>query len=364
MIQLDELVVPNPVFQQMLDFLPYPFLISEYRGGTYHEIYLNEKFREEIGYVIDEIPTLDDWFMKAYPDPAYREKVVLDWGREAIESRRKGLNYILLKARVTTKHNSDQWFEIKSSTFGRYQLVAFVNIHEVVTREEELNRTRQNQNKILSILSHDLRGPLANLNALTKLTLKDDVSRDEFITRLQSIQEKSSLALEFLETTLHWTKANFTKVNINKEEVNVDEILKTILPVFAASYENKNISLATSLETTDTFISDAEILTIIIRNLISNAIKFTPEGGKIAIRYWKEGKVAFLSVRDSGVGMTEDIIKSILSDQYASQEGTRQEKGLGIGLKLCRDLLKKIGGTLSIESVPGAGTTMKIQIGK
>jgi signal transduction histidine kinase len=364
MIQLGELIVPNQVFQQILDFLPYPFLISEYRGGTYHQIYLNDQFREEVGYTIEEIPTLDDWFLKGYPDPSYREEVILDWGRQAMEARQKGVNYILLKARIRTRDHGDQWFEVKSSTFGRYQLVAFVNIHEGTLREEELNRARENQNKMLSILSHDLRGPLNNLNSLAKLTLSADVSREEFMVRLFSIQEKSMQALEFLETTLQWTKSNFDQISIRREEVHVDEILKTILPVFAASYESKNITVTTSLETEETFTSDAEIVTIILRNLISNAIKFTPEGGTIGIRYWKKGEVPYIFVRDSGVGMSAEMIKRILSDQYSSQAGTRQEKGLGIGLKLCRDLLKKIGGSLEIESAPNKGTLMVIKIDK
>jgi signal transduction histidine kinase len=211
-------------------------------------------------------------------------------------------------------------------------------------------------------LSHDLRGPLNNLNSLTQLTLRADMTREEFMDRLSTIQAKSVLALEFLETTLQWTKSNFDKISVRKEEIDVADLLKNILPVFTASYESKNITFTTMLETNETFFSDAEILTIVIRNLVSNAFKFTPDGGTVAIRYWKEAKTPFIAVRDSGVGMTDDMVKRILSDQYSSQAGTRQEKGLGIGLKLCRDLLKKIGGSLSIESAPNKGTLMKVKI--
>ena len=132
MFHFDELTVPKETFQLMLDFLPYPFLISEFRNGVYTNMYLNEKFREEIGYTLEEVPTIEDWFNAAYPDPAYRDKVIFDWGHQAIDSKKKGLNYVLLKARIKTKKSGLQWYEVKSSTFGRYQLVAFVNIDSFV----------------------------------------------------------------------------------------------------------------------------------------------------------------------------------------------------------------------------------------
>src|SRR5688572_22372704 len=152
MFHFDELTVPKETFQLMLDFLPYPFLISEFRNGVFTNMYLNEKFTGELGYTLEEIPTMEDWFNAAYPNTTYREKVIFDWGHQAIDSKKKGLNYILLKARIQTKKNGQQWYEVKSSTFGRYQLVAFVNIDAVVSGKEELELKRENQNKMLSIL--------------------------------------------------------------------------------------------------------------------------------------------------------------------------------------------------------------------
>jgi hypothetical protein len=134
MFHFDELVVPKETFQLMLDFLPYPFLISEFRNGVFTNMYLNEKFREEIGYTLEEIPTIEDWFNVAYPDATYREKVIFDWGHQGIDAKKKGLNYILLKAKIQTKKSEQQWYEVKSSTFGRYHLVAFVNINSLLEK--------------------------------------------------------------------------------------------------------------------------------------------------------------------------------------------------------------------------------------
>lgn len=135
MFQLDEQIVPKEMLQQVLDFLPYPFLMAEFRNGVFTNVYLNQKFRDEIGYTLKEIPTIEDWFKAAYPDDTYREKVIFDWGHQGIESKKKGLNYVLLKARIQTKKSGPQWYEVKSSTFGRYQLVAFVNINSLLDKD-------------------------------------------------------------------------------------------------------------------------------------------------------------------------------------------------------------------------------------
>ncbi|HEX5171265.1 MAG TPA: HAMP domain-containing sensor histidine kinase [Cyclobacteriaceae bacterium] len=362
MLRFDQFAIPRKSLQQILDFLPYPFLISEYKEGTYLNIFLNEKFHDEIGYSLQEIPLIEDWFKMAYPDPSYRAEVMKGWNDLAVESRNKGLNYILMKALVHTKEHGDRWYEVKSSTLGNYQLVAFVNVHEFAMKEEELEKTGENQNKMLSILSHDLRGPLSNLNSLVQMTLNEHITQEEFRNIAQSISERSSQALEFLDTTLLWTKSNFDKVTVKTEEVRIANIVKSVLSLFDRACENKKIGLSTAVDTDMVIHSDSEILTIVLRNLISNAVKFTPDGGKIMVRSWKESESIFLAVQDSGVGMNEDTINRILNDQYASKVGTHAEKGLGIGLKLCRDLLKKIGGSIIIESKLDEGTLMKVII--
>ena len=105
--------------------------------------------------------------------------------------------------------------------------------------------------------------------------------------------------------------------------------------------------------------SDREIVTIILRNIISNAIKFTPDNGMITVHV-TTGKSTIIAVEDSGVGMSPELQEMIFSDQYYSASGTRQEKGLGIGLRLCRELAKRIKADLIVDSVVGSGTTVRI----
>ncbi|HEY3402799.1 MAG TPA: HAMP domain-containing sensor histidine kinase [Ohtaekwangia sp.] len=358
-IELHNFRIDNSILQRILDFLPYPFLISEFRDGVRKNIFVNQKFVEEIGYTVDDIPTIDDWFERAYPDVSYRQEIVKGWGKRHQTARSKYDNSVSMKAIIHTKSSGDVWYEVKSSFFGRVSLVAFVNIHEITIKEQELERLNENKNRTLSILSHDLRSPITNLHSLSQLALNRHLTQQEFVTMVRNVNEKTFQVLEFLDTTLLWTRSNFDNINLRIEQVNLDSIIRSILSVYESSYQAKRIMIRQQLEHT-TLNSDPEIITIVIRNLISNAIKFTAENGSIEITAKRKESGYLIHVKDSGIGMNHEVIERILTDNYTSRNGTQQEKGLGIGLKLCRELLKKINGQLEIKSMPGQGTLMSI----
>lgn len=359
-ILVDNFRIDKKILQRILDFLPYPFLVAEFRNGIHTNIYLNQKFILEIGYTLSEILTIDDWFNKAYPDPHYRDEVMKSWGMLYQLAQRKRNNSVVMKALIHTLSKGDKWYEVKSSIFGRVQLVAFVDVHEAMSREKELSRLNENKNKTLSILSHDLRGPIASLHEISKLALGHNLTQEEFFTLVRNVNEKSFQMLEFLDTTLLWTKSNFDNISVCVDAVDVKKIINSIFSIYGDSFRFKNLAVTYTEQPDMKLLSDPAILTIVIRNLISNAIKFTPEGGSITITSQRQGEACIISVSDTGIGMTSGVLLEILSDNYTSRKGTQQEKGLGIGLKICRELLKKINGRLEIKSTPGQGTVMNV----
>lgn len=155
-------------------------------------------------------------------------------------------------------------------------------------------------------------------------------------------------------------RSNFEHIHLAKQPIEMSQIIQNILSA-DDTYRKKDIQISIRLEATHAPQSDLGIVTIIVRNLISNAIKFTPVGGKVELKSSSNEAYVF-SVTDSGAGMDDELIAGILSDQYSPATGTLREKGSGIGLTLCRDLLKKIGGTLSIESQKRVGTEMRITL--
>jgi len=359
---LEQLDIDKETLKRILDFLPYPFLVSESRHGKRYNVFVNQKFLDEIGYSVEEMPTNDDWFNIAYPDPAYRKKIKTEWNKRSAQAIDANEDSVFLQAIVHTKKYGDRWYEVKSSLSGHIHLVAFIDIHNARAREEELEKMNQNKDKVLSVLGHDLRGPITNLQSISALTLSDNLSREEFSSMVKTLNEKVFQSLEFLDTTLLWTKSNFDKISIHIEKLTPRSVVENILPVYQSLYESKKLTVTLDIAAEAYIYSDAEILTIIIRNLISNAIKFTNEGGTIKISAKQEGELFVMSVKDSGIGMDQKTINMIWDDNYSSSRGTKSEKGLGLGLKLCRELLKLIGGTLDIDSKKNAGTTMKIKL--
>jgi len=359
---LDKLDLNDDTVKGILNFLPYPFLVSELRESKRQNVFVNQKFLDEIGYTCEDIPTNEEWFQMAYPDPIYREEVKDEWTNRALQAQKAKEDSVFLRALIHTKRKGDRWYEVKSSLSGSIYLVAFIDIHDVLARDEELLNANQNKDKILSILGHDLRGPIRNLHALSNLTAKTDMNPKEFIEAVKIINTRAFQALEFLDTTLVWTKSNFDKISINIENISPKILVEKILPMYSNLYESKKIKVVLDIPNAILIYSDVEILTIVIRNLIYNAIKFTPENGTIHIgSKWEIGFFT-LSVKDSGIGIDKKTLDKIIENRYSSSTGTQKETGFGLGLKLCKELLTQINGALEIESVPSVGTKMTIKL--
>lgn len=344
--------------KNLLNLLPLPFLVSDWRDEHRQNLFVNEAFMAEIGYSCDDIPTLDDWFLKAYPDQAYREKVIAEW-TELSRSGQQDLNgKTVMKACIHTLTKGEQWYEIKSSIGGSLNLVAFTNVHEEIMKEKELERMNENKNRILSILSHDLRSPLNNLQSLISLSAIGALTREEYDQCLKSLSMSTFNLLEVLDTTLQWTRTNFDGIKPTIAPVNLSAVIQKIASLYEKSYQDKGIKLGLHLGAEDV-VTDPDIIPIVIRNVLSNAIKFTG-GGNIIISTYRDGKTTNIAVKDSGTGMTASQVKSVLNGQYKSTEGTQQEKGAGLGLRLSKDLLAKINAHLEMESHSGEGTTVRI----
>lgn len=345
---------------RVLDFLPYPFILSERGEHAQRNVFHNQKFIEEIGYTTEDTPTIDDWFLKAYPDSAYRKEIKEEWARRETAAKKAGEDFIMMKARVTTKNKGDIWYEVKSSVHGPLYFVAFINIHDEIIQKQELQRLNENKNRILSILSHDLRSPVNNLHTTLKLITAGSVTETEKSAVLKKLESQVFQLSEFLDTTLHWTKANFTDVITVQQIIDVKKIATSILNLYNASWTNKNIQTRISITNRTGAYGDPEVFSIVFRNLISNAIKFTPVGGSIHVYDSYRDEKYVLAVENTGAGMSPEKIAKILDKNYLSETGTQGEKGLGLGLKLCLQLLEKNNGTLEVESPDAKRTIFRI----
>jgi signal transduction histidine kinase len=348
--------------EKMLDFLPYPFLVSEFRDGAQYNIFVNRKFVEEIGYTCKEIPTLGDWFMLAYPNKYYRNEVMFDWSARVKAAKEAGEDSVTKQARIHTKEKGLKWYEVKASVFGQVNFVAFIDIDKEIVREQDLERLNENKNRTLSILSHDLRSPLNNLLSVLELTADNNLTEVERTEMLKKITTQVYQMRDFLDTTLQWSKVNFAEIKVTIERISVKPIIEKLVELYRSAIDEKNISITVNVDVENPVWSDKEILDILIRNFLSNAIKYTPHSGWIKITGQPRGEKYVVTVKNSGKGISDEKIEMIKNKNAISERGTNGEKGLGLGLKLCQHLLETIEGTLEIENLDSKITVFKIII--
>ena len=233
-------------------------------------------------------------------------------------------------------------------------MVAFVDLDKEIILQEELKSINQNNDRMLSVLGHDLRSPIANLTSISEMALGNEISQSEFVNFIHLINNQSNQVLEMLETTLNWAKLNFNSLQQNDINIDVKTLITTILELYETAYKSKGIIVNIDVDHSNTIHSDIEIVTVIVRNIISNAIKFTPQNGMITIKLIQNQ----LTIIDNGIGMTEAMINAIWNSNYASRRGTDNEIGMGMGMQLVLSLSRKIKAAITIQSELSKGTSI------
>jgi len=234
---------------------------------------------------------------------------------------------------------------------------------------EELKKLNEMKDRFFSIVSHDLRSPFAGILTITDIIKNhaDTVSKEELISMLQSLNETAQQTYKFIEDLLEWSRSQMGRIQMNIVEEDLYTIVTGTILTLKQQAEIKNIEIDSRIQSGTFAMFDNNMMATIVRNLISNAIKFTPKGGKITLKaeaIEKEGKRFIrLAVSDTGVGMTEQQVANLFSlDKVQSTPGTEKEKGTGLGIMICRDFINKMNGELSVESKLNEGTTFFVDV--
>lgn len=222
---------------------------------------------------------------------------------------------------------------------------------------EEDNKTK---NKLLSIISHDLRTPLVNTKGILNLVNQGMVPREEAAQLLQQLETQYIGTTSLLDNLLFWIKGQMNGQENEKVKLNLCLLIKALEDEQRLPLEKKHIELRNLVDKGINMIAEKEMIRIVCRNLISNAIKFTNPGGYIEIKSRIDGDKLYISISDSGIGMSLETIRKVNAKIYYNTKGTSYEKGSGFGLMLCRDLVTKHGGELLVESEPGKGSEFTI----
>jgi len=225
---------------------------------------------------------------------------------------------------------------------------------------EEDNKTK---NKLLSIISHDLRTPLVNTKGVLNLVNQGMVPPEEADRLLQLLETQYLGTTSLLDNLLFWIKGQMDGKEDDKVKVGLHQLIKVLEEEHRMPLMKKKITLRNLVDRDLAIVTEKEMMRIVCRNLISNAIKFTNENGTIDITSRVgDDHCLYLAVKDNGIGMTKEAIEKVNAKQYYNTTGTSYEKGSGFGLMLCRDLISKAGGELIVESEPGKGSTFTIRM--
>ncbi|EHQ28775.1 tetratricopeptide repeat-containing sensor histidine kinase [Mucilaginibacter paludis] len=221
---------------------------------------------------------------------------------------------------------------------------------------EELNGFK---NKLLAIIGHDLRSPIQNLRNLTDMFDDGNISNEEISFLMKTINPVIKSAELTLSNLLIWADRQIRGIErIQAKSIDLMPVIRESEQIFRHLLDQKNISVQHHIGVDTLVWCDENHLKVILNNLISNAIKFTGEGGEIAITVERDKNQLIISVTDTGIGITDEEIMRILSaNTHFSKPGTMGEQGTGIGLLLCRELIEVNGGRLNIKSNAGIGST-------
>lgn len=235
---------------------------------------------------------------------------------------------------------------------------------EIKKRSDELEQLNQVKDKFFSIISHDLRSPMNALAGILNLMENDNISREEFTMLTKELRIQFNHTRTLISNLLDWALLQMDKLKIQPEPIHlantVDENFKLLSTV-----QLKEIKLVNQVGPTLIGWGDLNMINLILRNLIINAIKFSEKGGQVIVAGADKGDKVEISVKDFGVGIPPAVQKILFDKTLGySTRGTANEKGTGLGLILCKEFVEKNGGTIWLESEPGKGSTFYFTIPK
>lgn len=253
-----------------------------------------------------------------------------------------------------------------------YFIVQLQNITQRKKAEEQLSRyadelkmLNKSKDKFFSIISHDLRSPFNALLGITEYMSQyyKEMSLDEIKDSISNIYSSSRKVYNLILNLLEWSRLQTGRLEVDKSILSLVEIGNESVNLYTENARGKKIKLINNISTEIKIFADKYMIDTVLRNLISNSIKFTKPGGSITLEASQIGNTAEITISDTGIGMSTENQEKIfkIGEQYR-RDGTADEKGTGLGLILCKEFVEKNGGAIKIKSVENKGSTFTITL--
>jgi signal transduction histidine kinase len=229
---------------------------------------------------------------------------------------------------------------------------------------QELTELNALKNKLFSIISHDLKAPMYAMRNFFTEVQQNNMPARELKKMIPTVVSDLTYTTGLMDNLLQWSKSQMQSNAVYPQKVDIGKSIEDTVQLLRRQSEAKQLRIeTTSLKNIYGFM-DKDMLNLVLRNLISNAIKFTPEKGKIEIGVHENCTLVEVFVQDSGTGISPEALKKINGNDFYSTKGTANESGTGLGLKLCKEFMARNGGQLYIESKPGKGSTFSFSLPK
>lgn len=259
--------------------------------------------------------------------------------------------------------------------FNKDELISRVKTHlELKFARDEMQRMTNHlgdlntiKDKMFSVIGHDLRSPIGSMKMIIDnlLNKADKYADENLIDYIKILSKTSDEVFNLLENLLWWARTQSKTVITYPENLELEQIINSIYYLNKGLFKLKKINFKQIVDNDCTVHADNNILKTILRNLLSNALKFTPEGGQITLKAHASGEFIQISIIDTGVGIPADKIPSLFDEKkHLTTFGTNNEPGSGLGLKLCGEFIKSSNGNIYVKSEIGLGSTFTIEIPK
>lgn len=233
---------------------------------------------------------------------------------------------------------------------------------ELLSKTNELSQLNTLKDRLFSIIAHDLRGPLLNLQEVMQLVNANVLDEEERESMLQTLGQNVDQSVSMLQNLLSWAQSQQEGERLKLSSFKMADLANEVYSSLKPIFEKKSLQFQMNINEEAYVFADREMIQIVMRNLISNAIKFTEAGGQIEVACHANEEHCRISVSDNGIGMSPQVLEKLQHSEIVSELGTDQEEGTGLGLMLCRDFIQKNGGDLVIQSKEGEGSTFSFEL--
>lgn len=286
-------------------------------------------------------------------------------------------SYNMYEGRVITKSGQIKWIQVNSTEIvhsgekiGSQDIIRDITQRKNIEIElqrtlKKLNELVETRDKMFSIIAHDLKSPFNSILGFSEILCENikiyDITKSEKIIKIINSTAKNTF--ELLDNLLNWANMQSGKIIFKPQKLILSTILQEIIEISTSAAILKNIQLSYIQSQDIEVYADENMLNVVLRNLISNAIKFTNTGGNIGISTISKQHQVEITISDNGVGIPKEISKKLFNiSTNISSVGTANEKGTGLGLILCKEFIEKQGGEIWVESELGKGSDFKFTL--